>query len=86
MNLSFFGVTMLLVLVGNVLWYYIKYVVKQNGHETHLFWGHLYDIINLYRLIGKEQDVNKKKYYKTLLLAFYFIMVSILASFIMIAY
>ncbi len=53
------------------LWYYIKYVLGQNGYETHLLWGHFKDIANLHNLHDREQDINKKRKYKLLLFAFY---------------
>jgi hypothetical protein len=74
------------VILANGLWYFIKYVVKQNGYETHLFWGHFGDIVNLHRLVNKEQDVSKKREYKILLFAFYSVIVLMVASLFMTAY
>ena len=82
MNSSFFNVVIFLVLVANGLWYYIKYVVHQNGYESHLFWGHFGDIQNLHNLANKEQDANKKKKFQYLLYAFYTVLFLTVASFV----
>jgi hypothetical protein len=63
------------------LWYYIKYLVHQNGYETHLFWGHFGDIQNLRALVNKEQDADKKSRFQTLLYAFYASLFLSIASF-----
>ena len=67
--------------IATGLWYYIKYVVRQNGYESHLFWGHFDDIQNLRNLINKEQDANKKKNFQNLLYAFYASLILTIASF-----
>lgn len=59
------------VILANGLWYFIKYVVAQNGYETHLFYGHFNDIANLHRLIRKEKDAHQKRFFTLLLIAFY---------------
>jgi hypothetical protein len=82
MNSSFLKVVFFLVLVANGLWYYIKYVVRQNGYESHLFWGHFGDIQNLHSLANTEQDTNKKKNFQYLLYAFYIVLFLTLASFV----
>ncbi len=76
----------LFVVLANILWYYIKYALHQKGYETHLFWGHWGDIVNLHRLIKKEQDGNQKKLYKILLFALYSSLLLIIVSFLMIPY
>ena len=65
------GMTGLVVIGLSGLWYYIKYVLHQNGYETHLFWGHFKDITNLHSLHNREEDLRKKRTYKILLFSFY---------------
>lgn len=44
------NITFPVAIALTALWYYIKYVLGQNGYETHLFWGHFKDIANLHSL------------------------------------
>ena len=82
MNFSFFSITAFFVIVANGLWYYIKFIVRQNGYESHLFWGHFGDIQNLHSLVSKEQDAAKKSNLQNLLFAFYITLFLSLASFV----
>ncbi len=63
--------------VVNCLWYYIKYVLRQNGYEAHLFRAHWDDIKNLRKLVENEQDESKKIQFKILLFTFYGVMASL---------
>lgn len=67
----FFGFVFPFVLFANVLWYFIKYVLSQNGYKTHLFYGHFNDFTNLHHLIRKEQDAKRKRFLIILLVAMY---------------
>jgi len=82
MNFNFFNVVVFFAIVVNGLWYYIKYIVKQNGYESHLFWGHFGDIQNLHSLVNKEQDATKKSKLQNLLYAFYITLFLTITSFI----
>ena len=73
---------MFVVVALNGLWYCIKYVLRQNGYETHWFSGHLKDIANLHSLHDQEQDSSRKRIYKMLLIAFYFGLLSFFVVFI----
>ena len=75
-------IVMFVVVALNGLWYYIKYVLRQNGYEAHWFSGHLKDIANLHSLHAQEQDSGKKENYKMLLIVFYFGLVLFLVVFI----
>jgi 4-amino-4-deoxy-L-arabinose transferase-like glycosyltransferase len=61
----------ILVIVINSIWYYIKHIVRNNGYETNLFWGHYGDLINLKQIISKEDDRNKKTKYIYVQLSLY---------------
>lgn len=76
-------ITMFVVIALNGLWFYIKYVLRQNGYEAQWFSGHLGDIANLHSLHAKEQDLSKKRYYLVLLIAFYLGLLAFLAVAVM---
>jgi hypothetical protein len=81
-----FNIVIILTLIVNGTRFYIKDVVKQNGYETHLFYGHLGDIQNLRALIKKEKDVNKKNRLSSLLDFFYAsLFITIISFFVVIA-
>jgi len=84
MNEGLWLMIMFVGMVVNGLWYYIKHIVHENGYETHLFWGHWQDILNLQQLIAKEQDANKKIQFKTLLFSFYAILFVMFVGFFII--
>ena len=86
MKLDLTTLTIFIIIVGSALWYSIKHIVRQNGYETHYFWGHFTDIINFHRLINKEQSLTRKRKYIILLIAFYFVLVLIITGFILSAY
>jgi hypothetical protein len=65
------GMTGFVVIGLSALWYYIKYVLRQNGYKTYWFWGHFIDIVNLHSLHNQEQNYRKKLAYKLLLFSFY---------------
>lgn len=71
------------IIALNIIWYYIKYLVGKNGYVTHVFMGHIYDIIHFRQMIKVEQDENRKRKYQIVLFAFYFVL--ILPLFILIA-
>jgi hypothetical protein len=75
---------MFVVIAINGLGYYIKYVLRQNGYETHWFSGHFKDIANLQSLHDREQDSIKKRNYKVLLIGFYFGLVTFFIVVIMV--
>jgi len=80
---NIFIALLFLSLIANGLWYYIKDVVRQNGYETHLFWGHWTDIVNLHRLVTREQDALKKEQFKLLLFIFYAVIFLFIGSFLL---
>ena len=86
MNVDLFGVTGFFVIVANVLWYYIKYLLRQNGYETHLFRSHFSDIVNLQHLMGNEDEPDKKRKYKIILIAFYSVIALAVGGFITLVY
>lgn len=62
------------VVVVNVFWYKIKFILDENDYFVSYFYSHLTDIPNFIKLIIKEKDKGKKKKYIKLLL---FLLVSI---------
>jgi len=65
-----------LILVG--LWDFIKYLLRKNGRETHLFWGHWGDIQNLGRMAANAEDETSRRRYRSLLAVFYVLLALVL--------
>ena len=65
------GILFILILFINVLWYYIKGVVKSKGYPMNLFFGHGRDIRFMREVIANEQSKEKATHYKTVLYSLY---------------
>ena len=53
-----------LVLLVNILWYFTKQTLKENGYQTNWFWNHFKDIPNIFGLaIGTQDKGLKTKYF-----------------------
>jgi len=58
------GIIISLVVIGNILWYWIKFTLKENGYSVNWFWGHFNDIPNMFRLAKKTEDKKTRlRYY-----------------------
>jgi hypothetical protein len=57
----------LLAISVNVIWYKIKFVLKDNDYDVHFFFSHLSDIPNMISLIRKTENKEDKKGFKLLL-------------------
>jgi hypothetical protein len=84
---SAFRLLIPLAILGNVLWYRIKFLLRSKGYEVHWFYGHLGDIPNMVRLIGATSDKEPRVRYIALLVAllgttglFLFFMVRLILS------
>ena len=56
-----------IVILTNVLWYRIKFLLRSKGYEVHWFYGHFSDIPNMVRLIGATADEELRVGYISLL-------------------
>jgi|GEM_PF-3485836 len=56
-----------LVIIANVLWYWLKFDLKKHGYETHMFWGHFTDLVNASRVIRTTEDKTVKRTYTMIL-------------------
>jgi len=63
---------LMIVLAVNVLWYWIKFIVKSKGYPMDLFWGHYRDLRYMHEIIANETSAEKAKKYKALLYSLYF--------------
>jgi hypothetical protein len=80
-----FSIVIIFVLIVNGILRSIKVTVRENGYETHFFWGEFDDIKNLRDLIKNEKDVVKRDKFKKLLDTFYiFVFLTLLSFFIVI--
>ena len=59
-----------LVVVGNVLWYRTKFLLRSHGFPTSFIW-HGSDLPNLYRLYQRESDPRQRRGYLRLMIALY---------------
>jgi hypothetical protein len=75
-----YSLILFLFIALNVLWYYIKYVVRQHGCGVQWFWGHLSEIRDLHKIVRNEEDVRKKVRLKVLLYSFYGLLILTLVS------
>lgn len=63
-----FTIDVLLMLVGSGLWYWIKAINSSKGYEIDFLW-HLGDFRHFAQIIAAEEDVDRRRKYKALLLA-----------------
>ncbi len=62
------AVIVVMLIVGNVLWYTVKFVLRKNGFPVSFIW-HGRDLPNLFRLARREVDPGKRIRYSFLFLA-----------------
>jgi len=68
--MDIFPVIMTIVVVGvNAIWYWMKYILQQNGYKVSWFWGHFSDFPNMRNLIKKTEDPTLKRKYRLVLLS-----------------
>ncbi|NNJ56745.1 MAG: hypothetical protein HKP14_11450 [Bacteroidia bacterium] len=60
---------LIVLLIGNALWYIMIFVLKQNDYESSWFIPNLSDFSQMYKLIKEEQNTTKKNRYIVLLIA-----------------
>ena len=67
-----FELLIVLVILDNLLWFYIKYLSEQKGFKTgySTIW-HWRVILNLEKIMAKETDKKQKRKYNLTLLLFY---------------
>ena len=71
----------LAALVGNILWYWMKFINKAKGYKTS-YWSHSGDFKNFKEVIAKEVDQEKKRKYKQILNGNYACIAMLIASFL----
>lgn len=84
MQIVFFLVAMIFVVVGNVVHYWLKSDLKERGYKTYKFRGHLTDLFNARNVILKTDDINVKKTYRTVLYSIIICMIGLVICFILI--
>lgn len=57
----------LLAVVGNLLWFWLKNDLQQLGYKTHFFRGHFNDLSNASEVIKKTDDPQTKRTYRSVL-------------------
>ena len=63
MNSIIFFFLIILVVIGNVLWYTIKSILSENGYKVNYWYGHFKDIPNFKNLINKTKNPSEKAKY-----------------------
>lgn len=58
-----FPIMMIFTLVLNGLWYWIKFILKENGYPVSWFWNHFSDIPNMFHLAKKTEEPDKRRKY-----------------------
>lgn len=61
----------LLAITANVIWYKMKFILRDNDYEVSMFFSHFADIPNMVKLIRKTSDKNEKRTYLGLLLGLF---------------
>jgi len=51
-------------IVGNINWYWMKSILKNNGYEVNYFYGHFDDFPNFFELISKQTNPKIKSKYR----------------------
>ena len=82
MNSLIFFPLIILVVIGNVLWYTIKSILSENGYKVNYWYGHFKDIANFKDLINKtnnprEKSKYSKMYWGLIITLFFFILMGI---------
>lgn len=58
----------LLAISANVIWYKMKFILRDNDYDVSMFFSHFSDIPNMINLIKKTTDSKDRKSYLGLLL------------------
>jgi hypothetical protein len=61
----------LLALTANVIWYKMKFILRDNDYDVSMFFSHFSDIPNMINLIKRTNDKADKKAYLGLLLGLF---------------
>ncbi len=82
MNLTKISLIIGLIIVANILFLWIKSILKKNAYDSEI-WFRLNDYFDMYDLIGKEIDTGRKNKYRMIfyghfIIIFALIMVAIL--------
>ncbi|MDR3404343.1 MAG: hypothetical protein P4L99_17725 [Chthoniobacter sp.] len=70
MNSLWFDVTLVFVVLTNVLWYWVKFLVSSRGYPMSYF-RHFQDLHHLNRLIDSESDAVARSHHIRLRMALY---------------
>ncbi len=80
MEIFFIVLISVCIIILNIIWFKIKFILKKENYSVNYFIQHLTDIPNFFNLIGKEIDMKKKRYYiKLVLTMFLFILLSMIS-------
>lgn len=75
-----FLLLLVFALFGNIMWYYIKNILSENGYKISWYHGHLGDLIDFSHLIDKTNDPVTRKNYQLLLRGLIVILVLFLGT------
>ena len=67
-----------LCVVGNVLWYAAKFVLRSHSYPVSLVW-HVRDIPNFFRLVSSERDSPTRLWHVALLVSLCFVILAFIA-------
>ncbi len=67
MNIFAILALIFLALFGNILWFWLKSDLQNQGYETHFFRGHFNDLANAAEVVKKTDDPQTKKTYRSIL-------------------
>ncbi|MBK6265376.1 hypothetical protein JKA74_10025 [Marivirga sp. S37H4] len=65
-GLAIFGL-ILLALIGNILWYWLKFDLKNKGYKIQYFYGHFSDLAKATEVIKKTDEPRTKRTYRGIL-------------------
>ena len=90
MDVILFMISCFFVLMPNIYWYRIKYILSKNGDRTYIFWHSFDEFVKFKRLIYSIEDERLAMKYKRILNTLYLsivisiitLIISIILSFV----
>ena len=77
MNLVKISLLIGLVFVANILFLWIKFILKKKGYNSEV-WFRLNDYFDMYDLMGKETDTDKKNKYRMIYYGHFFSIIAVI--------
>ena len=85
MDSILFSSTMLVALLGSILWYYVKFELRGAGKEVSWFVDHFRDFRLLREAIAEAQTEEKRRHFRRLQIAMYIFPVIFILGFVAIS-